>query len=182
MAPEPVELHSSLLRLTAAYAGPSGLIVIAVAGMLANRRVHVVALIVLALGVGLGLVAALDYPRTTRFGPDGVARRSLLRVQRLPWSRIDALTRSADLWIAARQDVPGPTARPVPSPTRRRRPPGGLVAMRGRRRYLLVDQVESRTEYDRLRHGVEEWAPEVRILAEPPPPDIAPTTTYRRRR
>jgi hypothetical protein len=182
MAPEPVVLRSSLLRLGAAYAGPAALIAVAVGGMVVNGGVHLVALLVLAVGLLLGSVSMFDYPRSTRFGPEGIDRRSLLWAQRLPWSRVDALTRSADVWIAARQDVPGPSGRPVPSPTRRRRPPGGLVAMRGRRRYLLVDQVESRAEFDRVRAGVAAWAPEVRLLAEPPPADIAPTTTYRRRR
>jgi hypothetical protein len=181
MAPEPVVLHSSFLRLGAAYLGPAALIVLAVSAMAVNGRVHVVALVVLGIGVVLGAVSALDYPRSARFGPDGVGRRCLLRVQRLPWSRVDALTRSADVWLATRQDVAGPTGRPVPSPTRRKRPPGGLVAMSGRRRYLLVDQVESRAEYQLLRSGMEAWAPDVRVLAEAPPPDIAPTTTYRRR-
>jgi hypothetical protein len=181
MAPEPLVLHTSRLRLTVAYLGPTALVAIAIGGMIDNARFSVVALVVLVVGAAIGAVAALDYPCSSRFGPDGIARRCLVRVPCLPWSSVDALTRSADMWVAARTDLPGASRRNEPL-LARRRPPGGLVAMRGRRRYLLVGQVESRAEFECLVRGLAEWAPSVTVLAESPPEDIAPTTIFRRSR
>lgn len=134
----------------------------------------VVAVVVLAIVV-------LDYPIATEFGPVGVVRRCLLRRQRLAWTAIDALSRTADRATLE----PGPPA----SSGSRARPrgslggrPAGLVAVVGRRRYLLVNQSESRDECETLRRLLGDWDVPTRWRAGLPTEAQPPTWLYRRRR
>jgi hypothetical protein len=58
-----------------------------------------------------------------------------LRHHRIDWDDVDRLSRVRKGVLRSRRDAPM----------------GGLVAVRGRRNILLVDRMEGRVEYDRLR-------------------------------
>jgi hypothetical protein len=96
-----------------------------------------------------------------------VQRRMILRRQRLPWTRITAISRGRPSLSARRRDLA----------------PGPLVALVGRRRYLLVDQSESLHEYEDLLVVLRAAGRHDDIEALLPPADgRVPTWTYRRRR
>jgi len=122
--------------------------------------------ILLAVGVVLTAGVFLDYPVAARFDRGGVTRRALLRRHRIEWERVDQLTR----------------ARPGIAAAARNLNPGGLTVKVGRRRYLLIDQCESRREFDALMVvldgrdglGLDD------LIA--PPDGVVPTWTYRRTR
>jgi len=120
------------------------------------------------LVVGAGLVAGvfLDYPVAARFDRDGVTRRALLRRHRIEWDRIGQMTR----------------ARPGVAAAARNLKPGGLTAKVGRRRYLLVDQCESRPEFDELMRTLGGRADIGLDDLIVPPDGVDPTWTYRRAR
>lgn len=116
------------------------------------------------MGVALVAVALFDYPVATTFDADGVTRRMVLRRHHLAWSSIDQLSRT----------------RPGLMRNLRKLAHGGLVAVRGRRRYLLVDQCESLDEFGAVvRHAVYDG---VDLAAGVPvPPDATlPTWLHRR--
>ncbi|HLF42418.1 MAG TPA: hypothetical protein VJA46_02690 [Acidimicrobiia bacterium] len=58
---------------------------------------------------------------------------------------------------------------------------GGLVAVVGRRRYLLVNQVEGPGEYDELAAAVKKWSAATLLRAARPPESASPSYLYRRR-
>jgi hypothetical protein len=122
---------------------------------------------VIVLGVGVFVIAvmAADFPLSAEITRDGVTRRTMVRSQHLPWARVRMLSRGRpSVRVRSRSLAPGP-----------------LVAVVGRRRYLLVDQVESRAEYDELIDLLRSI--DRRIDAEellPPPEGTAPTWLYRR--
>lgn len=171
-------LYSSLRGLAASLVSPVILLVLGGYG-LAEIGLRPVPAVLGAGGLALAGVALLDYPRHARFLPGGVERVCLLRRQLMPWERIDALERARSsltgaLRVRNRRDQTGPS-----SVGARR---GGLVARCGGRRYLLVDQSESRTEFERLRALVAAWAPDTVLRASEPVEDVPPSDLYRRRR
>jgi hypothetical protein len=125
----------------------------------------VVPMIVLGLGVFVLGVMAADFPLSAEITRDGVTRRTMVRSQHLPWARVRMLSRGRpSVRVRSRSLTPGP-----------------LVAVVGRRRYLLVDRVESRAEYDDLIDLLRSI--DRRVDAEellPPPEGTAPTWVYRR--
>ena len=125
-----------------------------------------VPLVVLCVGVLFLGSAMFDYPVACRFTVDGVERRALLRRHRISWDRVDQITR-------ARPGIAGV----------RKLAPGGLAVKVGRRRYLLVDQCESISEFDALCALLDERG-EALGLDELvfPQTETDPTWTYRRRR
>jgi len=111
------------------------------------------------------LTVLFDYPIASRFTPEFVERRAVLRRHKIPWEGVDQLTRSRPGLVGLRNLKPG-----------------GLAAKVGRRRYLLVDQCEAIAEFDQLGDvlaaryvelGVDEMIP--------PHAETEPTWTYRRR-
>ena len=124
-----------------------------------------VPVIVLVLGVFVLAVMVADFPLSAEIGRDGVTRRTMLRAHHLPWTRIRMLSRGRPA-VRVRSLTPGP-----------------LVAVVGRRRYLLVDQVESRAEFDDLvdlLRSIGRLVDAEELL--PPPEGAAPTWVYRRGR
>ncbi|PIE31571.1 MAG: hypothetical protein CSA55_05415 [Ilumatobacter coccineus] len=113
-------------------------------------------------------VMLLDYPVASTFTSQGVVRRMILRRAFYPWRDGDSLSR----------------ARPRALRFDRRYEHGGLVLMRGRRRYLLVDRLESEGEYDDLVDVVEvEGTPGDEVMASMlsrPSSKVPPTWLYRR--
>lgn len=133
-------------------------------------------------------IVLLDYPVATSFDRRGVVRRCALRRHAIPWSRIDGLSRTADsavveLGSSTTGSAAGSDGRSGATARRSvRGRPAGLVAVVGRRRYLLVNQSESRTECDRLRGLMEVWDTLEVWRAGHPDEDQPPTWLYRRRR
>jgi hypothetical protein len=147
------------------------LVVVAVVAV-SGSGINIGSVILIVIAVIVGLIVVFDYPIASAFGPNGVERRCLLRRERLGWDRIEALTRTSD----STGLQPGEGSRWKVS-----RRPGGLVAVIGRRRYLLVNQCESREECRRLRDGLLEWTEEPLWVAGLPEDDQPPTWLYRRR-
>ena len=188
-------LHSSWRGILLSHATP--LLLVVVGGLaIADGGAHPIALALIVLGVALEAVSLLDFPLSAVFGPEGVERRCLLRRRRLAWSEIDDLRRAPGPRLrrvpAAHEERPA-RAPAVPhgsgsgrprrggSGARTRPAPGGLVAARGRRRYLLVDRVEGGEEYDALVRRVAAWAPGLAVHALRPPDGTPPTWLYGRR-
>ncbi|MFQ5948627.1 MAG: hypothetical protein ACE5KX_07195 [Acidimicrobiia bacterium] len=136
-------------------------------------------LVLITLGALIGAVSLFDYPRKTRFTPEGVERICLLRRHRIPWKAISSLERARGSRPRRRRRfLAGDVEREPRLSTF-----GGLVAVSGRRRhYLLVNQCESREEYDKLIAKVGEWSPQTFIRATQPPDTAPPSDLYRRTR
>lgn len=132
----------------------------------------------LGVGLALTLVVAYDYPRRSVVGPEGIDRVCLLRVEHLPWPQVVALERDRGSWVRRGWRPATPSDRQPERP-----PSGGLVARGGgRRRWLLIDRVESRDEFDRIKAIVTRHADAVVLRARPPAPTVAPTHWYHRTR
>ena len=123
-----------------------------------------VPVIVLGLGVFVLAVMAADFPLSAEITRDGVTRRTMVRSQHLPWERVRMLSRGRPaVRVRSRSITPGP-----------------LVAVVGRRRYLLIDQVESRAEFDELvdlLRSIDRLVDAEELM--PPPGGTAPTWVYR---
>lgn len=130
-APEAVTLHSSWRGLLGSTAGALLVFAAGVYGVVGGGW-RLIPTTLFVIGALLVLVVTLDYPVASRFTADAVERRMMLRRQRISWERVDLLTR----------------ARPGMTRGLRGLKHGGLVAVVGRRRYLLVDQPESPEEFD----------------------------------
>ncbi len=161
-----ITLHSSWRGVLSSLVGAS---VVFLVGALSTSLTGgaVGSLVLLGLGLVLLMIVLFDFPVAAEFDADGVVRRPLLRRHRISWSDVDQLTR----------------ARPGIAAAARNLKPGGLVAKIGRRRYLLVDQCESRDEHDLLvqvlaASSEQLWLDDLVL----PPEDVDPTWTYRRRR
>ncbi len=139
---------------------------------------RIVPVIVLLLGGGLLSIAVLDYPRHTRFGETGIERIAFLRRHCLEWDVVNALERAplGRLRRKGRLTAGERASSRVPSAG------AGLVARIGKRRYLLVNTVESRGEFEDLTSVVETFAPHVSITAAKPSESTLPTDLYRRKR
>ena len=121
--------------------------------------------LVLLFGLFLSVIALFDYPIASTFSSEQVVRRMVLRRQRISWTRIDQLSRT----------------RPALTARWRGLAPGGLVAVVGRRRYLLVDQCESLDELRRIERLLGEDRDELDLDGLPRPgEETEPTWLYRR--
>jgi len=126
----------------------------------------VIPIALLCLGVLFLGSVFFDYPVASRFTVDGVERRALLRHHKISWDRVEQITRTRPAIAGVRKLMPG-----------------GLVVKVGRRRYLLVDQCESISEFDALCTLLDERS-EALGLDELvlPESETDPTWTYRRKR
>lgn len=125
-----------------------------------------ISVVFLAIGVAVSAVTLFDFPLASTFTPWGVERRMLLRRHRMSWHSVDQLTRTRPgLWRIDRGVRHG-----------------GLVAVRGRRRYLLVDRAESEDEFDRMLGIAEsDGADLASEMLLRPGAGVPPTWLYRRR-
>ena len=114
-------------------------------------------------------IVLFDMPVASTFDDHGVVRRAPLRKHRLDFRDGDQLTRTRPSVIGVARSLEH----------------GGLVLRRGRRRYLLVDRLESLAEYEALLDVMDvDGAPGNTVGAdELPMPNekIPPTWLYRRR-
>lgn len=165
-APSSVTLHSSWRGLLASGLGATAVLGAGSVGVaLGGWRLLPTGLTVLG-GLFLAIVL-LDYPVATSFDADGVTRRMPLRRHRIPWSRVDQLTRSRPGFTSNLRGVRH----------------GGLTAAVGRRRYLLVDQPESPEEYDAVCAVAGERLMDLGLFGGMRPPDgTNPTWLYRSNR
>jgi hypothetical protein len=164
-----VVLHSSWRGIIGGVLG--AMVLCALGGVpLLFGRGGIGAPVVAVVGAVLLAVMLWDYPVASHFGSDGIQRRAFLRHHVLCWGEIDELARTRPGMRAAMNWRSGGLSS------------GGLVAVVGRRRYLLVDQAESRAEYRAVREVMA--ASEAALLSLPPAPpeDTPPTDLYRRRR
>lgn len=161
-----ITIHSSWRGIIGSYAGAllllvGGIVAVTAAGW------RVLPVAILAFGAAATLGMLFDYPIASRFDARGVERRPVLRRHVLAWDRIDRITRS----------------RPSVRASLRQLNPGGLVAVVGRRKYLLVDRIESPSEFDRLEDVVKAVTAHERLDdVVRPGSGVAPTWLYRRRR
>lgn len=170
--PPPIVLHSTWRGIATSLLSPVLLVALAVYAMVRAGRLAPVAVVIGCVGAVLLLVALLDYPWRAILSPGGITRWSPLRRHRLGWDDVEALRRAPGP-ILRRWDREG-DRRPMAIGL------GGLCACRGRRRYLLINTVESRQEFDTLRAAVDEWAPHVGLGVDPPPANAPPTWLYHR--
>ena len=171
---DPLTLHTSWRGLLAAAITPVAFVgfgSLAISG----GGVRGVPIAVVVIGVVLAVGVAYDFPSRTRFDGSGLTRVCLIRHHHVPWEQVAAIERT----------------RPNSSTTMRnltidrddRQVSGGLIARgRGRRRWLLTDQVESRMEHDRLAALIRDLDAPVGLRATRPHDGVAPTNLYRRRR
>ena len=124
-----VRLYSSWRGLMLAFLSPCLLLGIAALAIQAEG-LHVVATVILVIGVGMLLVSLFDFPIYTTFDANGIRRRTPLRTHKIGWDKVIAVNREE----AAAVDRAGP-----------------LAAAVGKRRYLLVDRTESFDEYQSLQ-------------------------------
>jgi hypothetical protein len=163
-----VTLHSSWRTVAGGYVGPLILLLITA---FAVQRAGIGPIAVALAVFSLVLVAILlfDFPVATRFDETGLVRRMPLRRHRLAWDDVERLSRAR-----------GKVLDPRRLTDRANR--GGLVAVVGRRRYLLVDQAESRREFELLAAVLEHAAPWLVNEGLVPPEHAPPTYLYRRRK
>ena len=156
-------LHSSLTGIGFSFLGVVILVLLAAFSALTggSGAVTVSLSVVAALGAG---VVLFDMPISSSFDADGVTRRALLRRQRLAWDDVDRLSRSRKGMFRSSKMAPT----------------GGLIAVRERRNYTLVDRMEGHAEFVQLRASVGEAGERLGLgrIAEPPI-DQAPTWLHR---
>jgi hypothetical protein len=190
-------VHSSLTGIAAAVISPTVLLGFG-AVMLAARGPRPVPLVLLVVGLGSAIAALASFPRSSRMDRDGITLTRLGRRRHLPWSEVRAIGRGPGTQASRSRALRDPTTGPgsaaagqhraadrVSDPVGSEELPvsGGLVAVgRGRRRWLLADQVESRAQFDTLLALARDLDPPVPVRAERPHPEAPPTDLYRRRR
>ena len=158
-------LHSRWQGIIAAAIGSSAVLL---GGMLVVADVgwRLMPTATVLFGGFLVAIVVFDYPVASSFDANGVTRRMVLRRQRLEWDRVELLSRS----------------RPGMVSGFRRLAHGGLVAVVGRRRYLLTDRCESLEEYEAVQEVLGDRA--TALMATTPEPTVGtvPTWWYRRRK
>lgn len=166
-------LYPTWTGLLAASLVPPGLLLL---GWLALEAVGpgVVSFGLLLGGTTVGVLAGRDFPRHVVFGPRGIERRCLLRRHVLPYTEVLAIRRAP-----APRSAVARAARSKDPEVRARVRSGLLATGRGRRRWMLTDQPESREEYDQLASLLITYGPTA-LEAARPPAGTAPTTLYRR--
>ena len=169
---ESVTLHSSWRVVAGGYLAPVVLLAVVALGW--SRGGGSPALIaVVVVAVVLLAVLLFDYPVSSTFTRSGVERRMPLRRHRIEWVDVRQLTRTSGRLLS--------TARLSSDPAARRNR-GGLVAVVGRKRYLLVDQPESRDEFAAVNEVLAHEASGLIDHDLEPPEGIPPTFVYRRSR
>jgi hypothetical protein len=171
-----IVLHTSWRGRLTAFLGPSLVLGWGVYGV-SNGGVQLFNGTLVAMGGVLLCVVAFDYPLTSAIGPDGVARRCLLRTEQLGWEQIRTIARPG-----ARQRFFGRSSDPVEAAEKVAKGRSGLVAEVGKRPHLLVDQLESRAEFEAVELGLRAWAPNLTLRASRPVEGTPPTWLYKRRR
>lgn len=167
----PLMLHSAWRGIVASYVSATVFAALAIWAF-AVGGVRVISVVLGFIAIVLAAIAVFDYPIALRVTPAGLQRRCLGRRATLAWDRVQTITRTADVASSSSSAVGG-------GRVRRGRAPGGLVAVSGRRRYLLTNHSESRDEHAAVRAAVQEWAPDVRFVAQLPLEDQPPTWLYR---
>lgn len=165
-------LHSSWRMVAGGYAGPAVLLLLAALAWTRDGS-NVVPLAIAGIGAVLLAVLLFDVPVATRFDQAGVERRSPLRRHRIAWDDVRQLTRARGKLLSVNRFTGDEELRANR---------GGLVAVVGRRRYLLVDTAESQEEFEGLMALLDEMAPALVDADLMPPPDLPPSFMYRRRR
>ncbi len=161
-----ITLHSTWTGIVLSTLGAVLLGVFAIVAALQGATWWIVAGLGVA-GVLAVAVVAFDLPLATTFDADGLTRRTMVRRQRIPWSRVTRLERHRVGVVRTRRDSIG----------------GGLVAVIAKRRHSLVDTMENEIEFDDLRRVLGgDLADRLGVdrLARPPR-DRSPTWLYRRR-
>ena len=111
------------------------------------------------------LTMAFDYPIASRFTSEGVTRHMALRRQHFEWDDDHHISRT----------------RPKLIRVDRRLEHGALSLVKGRRRYLLVDRLESADEFDQMVDIVEAGDADMSPSTLPRPSgNVPPTWLYRR--
>lgn len=140
------------------------LVVITIVGLVSAGWTWVTGTLALASAVAV-VVSLFDMPVSSVFEAEGVTRRALLRHHHLDWDDVDRLSRvRRGMFRSSRV-----------SPT------GGLIAIRGRRNYTLVDRMEGHQEHRALRVLLGEVGERLGVerIAEPAI-DQTPTWLHRR--
>lgn len=163
-----ITLHSSWRTVAGGHVGPLVLMLVAALGI-ARGGLGPIVVVIGLFAVALILILLFDFPVATRFDADGVVRRMPLRRHHLEWDDIERLSRARGKVLDPRR-FSGSVNR------------GGLVAVVGRRRYLLVDQAESRAEFEELAELLEDVAPGLLRENLVPADSTPPTYLYRRQR
>lgn len=168
-----LRLHTSWRGILGAAISPFALLVLGGLALLDGGFRTFPALVFLG-GIALLLGVMLDYPYAVSLRATGIIRHTALRSQTLPWEDVVALERTRPATTTVIRNLTDRRAEPQVS--------GGLVARgRGRRRWLLTDRVESRTEHDRVRALLADLDEPVHLRATRPHAEAAPTYLYRRR-
>lgn len=160
-----VTLHSTWTGIVMSFAGAAMLLAFAV-GLLVTNGLSLVSGVIVVVAVIFAVVAAVDLPIAAEFRRDGVVRRALLRKQFIAWEDVTRLRRLR-----------------VGVVRTRRGSGGGLVAAVGGRKYVLVDTMESATEFDDLRRLLGGMGEALGLNDSMRPPDgRSPTWLYRSKR
>ena len=159
-----ITIHSSWRGILLSLVGSLIVLGLGLLGLGAAGEVRLLPVLFVVFGTLFLLVALFDYPVATRFDAEGVHRRSILRTHTIRWEDVRALTRT----------------RPNIMRNFRGLSAGGLAALVGRRRYLLVDQPESEEEFDTLEEVVGTIDEPVFFDGVIRPGQNAPTWLYRR--
>jgi hypothetical protein len=160
----PTVLHSSLTGIALSFSSVAVLVALVVFSIGSGGAVVVTVALAVLASVGAAVIL-LDMPISSSFDSSGVTRRALLRHQRLHWDDIDRLSRSRKGMFRSSKMAPT----------------GGLIAVRERRNYTLVDRMEGHVEFGRLRVSLGEAGERLGVdrIAQPPL-DQPPTWLHRR--
>jgi hypothetical protein len=162
--PQPTVLHSSLTGIAFSFGGVVLLAALALFALVSGGSTIVTGALVIATVIS-AVVILFDMPISSSFDADGVTRRALLWHQRLRWDDVDRLSRVRKGMFRSSKAAPT----------------GGLIAVRGRRHYTLVDQMEGHVEHVALRLSLGEVGERLGIdrIAQPAL-DQPPTWLHRR--
>ncbi|HEY3484522.1 MAG TPA: hypothetical protein VGK49_04015 [Ilumatobacteraceae bacterium] len=159
-----ITIHSSWRGIILTLVGSLIVLGLGLLGLGAAGEVRVIPVLFLVFGTLFLLVALFDYPVATRFDSEGVHRRSILRLHTIRWDDVRALTRTRPKLLGSFRGLSA----------------GGLAAVVGKRRYLLVDQPESEEEFDTLEEVIGAMGEPVFFDGVVRPGRNAPTWLYRR--
>ena len=165
-APVPTVLHSSFTGIGLSFVGVAILVALAVVSAVSGGSGVVTASLAVVAVLGSGVIL-FDMPISSSFDATGVTRRALLRHQRLDWADVDRISRMRKGMFRSSKMAPT----------------GGLIAVRERRNYALVDRMEGHAEFVQLRTSLGESGERLGIgrIAEPAI-DQPPTWLHRRAR
>jgi hypothetical protein len=160
----PTVLHSSLTGIGFSFGGVILLSALALFAIVTAGSTIVAWALAVAAVISAGVIL-FDMPISSSFDADGVTRRALLWHQRLQWDDVDRLSRVRKGMFRSSKAAPT----------------GGLIAVRGRRHYTLVDQMEGHAEHAALRVSLGDVGERLGIdrIAQPAL-DQPPTWLHRR--